>query len=71
MNGILAGVTVALKQSVPETELKILMLGVKVKVSFVSIKINFTFSLVDPDILNDYISSTYHQSWCYAVSLYG
>jgi hypothetical protein len=32
MNGILAGVTVALKQSVPETELKILMLGVKVKV---------------------------------------
>ncbi|CAB3991222.1 transmembrane 115-like [Paramuricea clavata] len=31
MNGILAGVTVALKQSVPETELKLLMLSIKVK----------------------------------------
>ncbi len=36
MNGILAGVTVALKQSVPETELKLLMLSIKVKVSFAS-----------------------------------
>jgi hypothetical protein len=34
MNGILAGVTVALKQSVPETELKLLMLSIKVKVRF-------------------------------------
>ena len=39
MNGILAGVTVALKQSVPETELKLLMLSVKVKVSFIFKKI--------------------------------
>lgn len=33
MNGILAGVTVALKQSVPDNELKVFVLGVKVKVN--------------------------------------
>ena len=32
MNGILAGVTVALKQSVPDKEINVLMMSVKVKV---------------------------------------
>ena len=32
MNGILAGVTVALKQSVPDNDLTVFMLSIKVKV---------------------------------------
>lgn len=73
MNGILAGITVALKQSVPETEIKLFVISIKLKV----ITLNCQLFITNMKYLNNFFVlnvsanvnffcwfSTYHLSWC-------
>lgn len=50
MNGILAGITVALKQSVPETEIKLFVISIKLKV----ITLNCQLFITNMKYLNNF-----------------